>query len=157
MLSVPLVIVPGAVGNVSQHGQRGAETFFLAGDPLSLLKGISAGKIHQPGIVTPLGYPQLGSAAKFLLHQLGEQLRGEELTVLYEDGDILFRSNRVRSTDSVDELRNAIEDFGHEIDIEHFGVGLHGFDLDEEFDELDVADALASEMDAALKEIVEHE
>ena len=92
-----------------------------------------------------------------LASQLGEQLRGEELTVLYEDGDILFRSNRVRSTGSVDELRNAIEDFGNEIDIEHFGVGFHGFGLDEEFDELDIADALASEMDAALKEIVEHE
>ena len=92
-----------------------------------------------------------------LASQLSEQLRGEELAVLYEDGDIFFR-RRSSGLGSIDELRDAVEGFAHEIDIEHFGNGFHGFDIEEEYDdELAVADALASEIDAALKEIVEHE
>ena len=93
-----------------------------------------------------------------LASQLSEQLRGEELAVLYEDGNIFFR-RRTSEIGSIDDLRSTIEDFAHEIDIEHFGNGFHGFELeDEEFgEELAMADALASEIDAALKEIVEHE
>ncbi len=93
-----------------------------------------------------------------LASQLSEQLRGEELAVLYEDGNIFFR-RRTSEIGSIDDLRSTIEDFAHEIDIEHFGSGFHGFELeDEEFgEELAMADALASEIDAALKEIVEHE
>ena len=91
-----------------------------------------------------------------LASQLADQLRGEELSVLYEDGDIYFR-RRIGSSGSINELRDAVEGFANEIDIEHFGTGFHGFELDEEFGDLEMADALASEIDAALKEIVEHE
>ena len=91
-----------------------------------------------------------------LASQLSAQLLGDELEVLYEDDDIFFR--RRGSMQSVDDIRNVIEGFADEIDIENFGAAFYGIELEEELvNEMAMAEALANEADVALMEIVENE
>ena len=95
----------GNIQHFSKKNQNCLIAFLLVRHPLSFLKGIFAGQLHQAHIVSPLGNAKLGASAILLLHQLGEQLpilqlerkqdmfRGKataEVVLLHQAGDRLF-------------------------------------------------------------------